>query len=97
MFSVKLPPERADDSCSLCFILEEDASKYFQFIFNVDNATIYWKHVRAYDAVNVFGVPKLLTETMNALFDNYHLHHHSTALLEGIHLSFKKSARSCSS
>jgi hypothetical protein len=70
---------------------EEDASKYFHFNFNAGDSAIHSQPVRAFDAVNVFGVPELLNETMNHLFGNYDLHHHSTALLEGIHLSFKKS------
>ncbi len=69
----------------------EDAAKYFHFNLNADDATIHSEPVRAFDSINVFGVPKTLTETMNHFFGNYSLHHHSTALLEGIHLSFKKS------
>ncbi len=70
---------------------EDDAAKYFRFNFNEDDATVHSEIVRGFDTVNVYGVPKLLTETMNHLFSSYHLHHHSTALLEGVHLSFKKS------
>ena len=70
---------------------EKDESTYFQFNFNDHDAVIRSEPVRAFEAMNIFGVPKLLTETLNHLFGSYDLHHHSTALLEGIHLSFKKS------
>ncbi len=70
---------------------EEDASKYFHFNLHADDAMVHSEPVRAFDSVNVFGVPKPLTETMNHVFGNHHLHHHATALLEGIHFSFKKS------
>jgi hypothetical protein len=70
---------------------EDDAAKYFHFNFNQDDATVLSEAVHGFDAVNVFGVPKLLAETMKHLFNGYHLHHHATALLNGIHLSFKKS------
>ena len=70
---------------------EENSAKYFHFNFNAADTTIHAEPVRAFDAMNVFGVPALLIQTMNHIFGNYEIHHHSTALLEGIHLSFKKS------
>jgi hypothetical protein len=69
---------------------KEDATKYFNFNFNKD-WLVFTEAIPAFDAVNVFGVPQLLKETLNHLFDRYELHHHTTAWLEGIHLSFKKS------
>ena len=70
---------------------KEDAEKYFQFNFNNIPAHIYLENVRAFDMVNVFSVPPTISESVNHLFDNPSIHHHSTALLEGLNLAVKKS------
>jgi hypothetical protein len=70
---------------------EEDAADYFHFNFNEGDSTVHHEPVRAFDAVNVFGITRPLSESVNHLFGNCRLHHHATALLEGIHLSYKKS------
>lgn len=69
---------------------KEDAEKYFHFNFHGVDAVILSENIRAYDSVNIFGLPEKINETLNQIFDQPAIHHHSTALLEGVHLSFKK-------
>ncbi len=70
---------------------KEDAEKYFQFNFNRAPANIYSENIRAFDMMNVFSVPASVNDCINHLFDNPSVHHHSTALLEGLHLAVRKS------
>ena len=68
----------------------EDAEKYFQFNFSAADVNIHSEKIAAYDLVTVFACTKSLEETLNRIFDSPVLHHHSTSLLEGIHLAIKR-------
>ena len=70
---------------------KEDAEKYFHFNFNEEDTVIHSEHIRSFDAVNTFAISKPVEEAVNLIFNQPDIHHHETALLEGIFLSFKKS------
>jgi hypothetical protein len=68
---------------------EEDAAKYFRFNFEKNDSPVFSEQVRAFDVVNVFGLPVSAHVSLNGLFSNPSIHHHTTALLEGVRLSIK--------
>jgi hypothetical protein len=70
---------------------KEDAEKYFHFNFDAKEVKVHSETIRAFDVVNVFAVSGPMVKAMDQIFDEPVIHHHTTALLEGVHLTFKKS------
>ncbi|MCX6290724.1 MAG: DUF3822 family protein [Bacteroidetes bacterium] len=69
---------------------KEDQEKFFRFNFNKPDLVIHSEPVKGFDAVNVFAVPQVIGLAVDEIFRQPFFHHHSTSLLEGVHLSFKK-------
>ncbi len=70
---------------------EEDTEKYFRFNFNSNHSHILSESIRAFDVVNVFALSSSLNESVYRLFDHPAIHHHTSSLLQGVHLAFRKS------
>jgi hypothetical protein len=69
---------------------ENDAEKYFQFNHQQkEEHIIFSERIRAQDAVNVFAVSKLIHDSLRRMFEGFSLHHHTSALMEGLHLQYR--------
>ena len=69
---------------------EDDAPAYFNFNFNAEDLSLKTEKIPAFDAINIYSFPASLNDAIQHVFTNPVVHHHSTVLLQGIHLYVKK-------